>query len=92
MTRERSRLARQRPAKSCITACASGDVIPTTGVIPRTSRCVAALDDPAVKALLDAPNHAVISTVNPDGSIHSIVVWHEVLDGALNVNSVLGQC
>jgi PPOX class probable F420-dependent enzyme len=91
VTRERSRLARQRPAKSCITACASGDLIPTTGVIPRASWCVAALDDPAVTALLDATNHAVISTVNPDGSIHSTVVWQEVVDGALTVNSALGR-
>jgi PPOX class probable F420-dependent enzyme len=52
---------------------------------------VAALDDPAVKALLDATNHAVISTVNPDGSIHSTVVWQEVVDGALTVNNALGR-
>ncbi|MGH3868957.1 MAG: PPOX class F420-dependent oxidoreductase [Pseudonocardiaceae bacterium] len=49
------------------------------------------LNHPAVKALLDAPNHAVISTVNPDGSIHSTVVWQEVVDGALNVNSAVGR-
>jgi PPOX class probable F420-dependent enzyme len=52
---------------------------------------MATLEDPAVKALLDAPNHAVISTVNPDGSIHSTVVWQEVVDGALTVNSALGR-
>ncbi|MGH3427862.1 MAG: PPOX class F420-dependent oxidoreductase [Pseudonocardiaceae bacterium] len=52
---------------------------------------MATLDDPAVKALLDAPNHAVISTVNPDGSIHSTVVWQEVADGALQVNSAVGR-
>jgi PPOX class probable F420-dependent enzyme len=49
------------------------------------------LEDPGVKALLDAPNYAVISTVNPDGSIHSTVVWQEVVDGALSVNSALGR-
>jgi PPOX class probable F420-dependent enzyme len=49
------------------------------------------LEDPAVKALLDAPNHAVISTINPDGSIHSTVVWQEVVEGALTVNSALGR-
>lgn len=52
---------------------------------------MATLDDPAVKALLDAPNHAVISTFNPDGSIHSTVVWQEVVDGALSVNSAAGR-
>lgn len=49
------------------------------------------LEDPAVRALLDAPNYAVISTFNPDGSIHSTVVWQEVVDGALSVNSALGR-
>lgn len=52
---------------------------------------MATLDDPAVKALLDAPNHAVISTFNPGGSIHSTVVWQEVVAGALNVNSAVGR-
>ncbi|MGB6161307.1 MAG: PPOX class F420-dependent oxidoreductase [Pseudonocardiaceae bacterium] len=52
---------------------------------------MATLNHPAVKALLDAPNHAVISTVNPDGSIHSTVVWQEVVDGALNINSAVGR-
>ena len=36
----------------------------------RTLAGVATLDDPEVKALLDAPNYGVISTFNPDGSIH----------------------
>ncbi|MBV9163346.1 MAG: TIGR03618 family F420-dependent PPOX class oxidoreductase [Pseudonocardiales bacterium] len=52
---------------------------------------MATLHDPAVKALLDAPNHAVISTFNPDGSIHSTVVWQEVAEGALTVNSAVGR-
>lgn len=52
---------------------------------------MATLNHPAVQALLDAPNHAVISTVNPDGSIHSTVVWQEVVDGALNINSAVGR-
>jgi PPOX class probable F420-dependent enzyme len=57
----------------------------------RTLGYMATLDDPSVKALLDAPNHAVISTFNPDGSIHSTVAWQEVVDGALNVNSAVGR-
>jgi hypothetical protein len=52
---------------------------------------MATLNHPAVKTLLDAPNHAVISTFNPDGSIHSTVVWQEVVDSALNVNSAVGR-
>ncbi|MGH3711614.1 MAG: pyridoxamine 5'-phosphate oxidase family protein [Pseudonocardiaceae bacterium] len=44
-----------------------------------------------MQALLDVLNHAVISTFNPDGSIHSTVVWQEVVDGALNVNSAAGR-
>jgi PPOX class probable F420-dependent enzyme len=57
----------------------------------RTLGCMATLDDPAVTALLGAPNHAVISTFNLDGSIHSTVVWQEVVDGVLSVNSAAGR-
>jgi PPOX class probable F420-dependent enzyme len=32
-----------------------------------------------------------ISTFNPDGSIHGTVVWQEVVEGALNVNSAVGR-
>ncbi|MGI8802848.1 MAG: PPOX class F420-dependent oxidoreductase [Solirubrobacteraceae bacterium] len=50
------------------------------------------LDDPAVRALLEAPNCAVLSTVNADGSIHSTVVWIDLEDdGALSVNSAVGR-
>ena len=35
---------------------------------------MASLSDPGVQALLDTPNHAVVSTLNDDGSIHSTVV------------------
>jgi len=49
------------------------------------------LDDPGVKALLDKPNHAVISTLGEDGSIHSAVVWVDVVDGHLAVNSAVGR-
>ncbi|MBV9144121.1 MAG: TIGR03618 family F420-dependent PPOX class oxidoreductase [Pseudonocardiales bacterium] len=52
---------------------------------------MATLDDPAVTALLDAPNYAVLSTFNPDGSIHSTVVWQEIVEGALSVNSAVGR-
>lgn len=49
------------------------------------------IDDPGVRALLDKPNHAVVSTLNEDGSIHSTVVWVSVEDGRLAVNSALGR-
>lgn len=49
------------------------------------------IDDPEVRALLDAPNHAVICTLNADGSVHSAVVWQEVVGGKLVVNSVMGR-
>jgi PPOX class probable F420-dependent enzyme len=52
---------------------------------------MASIEDPDVRALLDPANHAVISTLNEDGSIHSTVVWQEAVDGKLIVNSALGR-
>jgi len=52
---------------------------------------VASLSDPGVQALLDKKNHAVVSTLNDDGSIHSTVVWVSVEDGRLAVNSAVGR-
>lgn len=49
------------------------------------------LTDPDVQALLAAPNHAVLSTQNGDGSILSTVVWIAHEDGELFVNSALGR-
>jgi PPOX class probable F420-dependent enzyme len=48
-------------------------------------------DDPGVRALLEPANHAVISTINEDGSVHSTVVWQEPVDGKLVINSSLGR-
>jgi len=42
---------------------------------------VATIGDPEVKTLLDKPNHAVVSTVNEDGTIHSTVAWVNVESG-----------
>lgn len=50
-----------------------------------------ALTDPEVQALLSAPNHAVLSTQNGDGSILSTVVWIAYEDGELFVNSAVGR-
>ncbi len=49
------------------------------------------LDDPGVAALLDKPNHAVLATTNEDGSLHTTVVWADVVDGKLAVNSAVGR-
>jgi PPOX class probable F420-dependent enzyme len=52
---------------------------------------MASLNDNEVKALFEAPNCAVISTKNPDGSILSAVVWISLEDGVLAVNSAAGR-
>ncbi len=52
---------------------------------------MATLDDPRVKALLDKPNHAVVSTLRAHGCIHSTVVWVDVEDGRHAVNSAVGR-
>ena len=52
---------------------------------------MASLDDPGVRALLDKPNHAVVTTLGEDGSPHSTVVWVDVVDGKLAINSAVGR-
>jgi PPOX class probable F420-dependent enzyme len=52
---------------------------------------MATLNDPEVSKLLAEPNHAVISTLNPDGSVLGTVVWIDYEDGALAVNSAVGR-
>jgi PPOX class probable F420-dependent enzyme len=49
------------------------------------------IDDPGVRGLLERPNHAVVSTLNADGSVHSTVVWVDVEDGQPAVNSAVGR-
>jgi PPOX class probable F420-dependent enzyme len=49
------------------------------------------LKDDAVRALLEAPNYAVVSTLNPDGSILSAVVWVSLEGDELAVNSAKGR-
>jgi PPOX class probable F420-dependent enzyme len=49
------------------------------------------LTDPNVQALLSAPNFAVLSTQNGDGTILSTVVWISFVDGVLSVNSSVGR-
>ena len=52
---------------------------------------MASIDDPGVRRLLEAPNHAVVSTFNDDGSVHNTVVWVNVEDGRPAVNSAVGR-
>jgi PPOX class probable F420-dependent enzyme len=52
---------------------------------------VASIEDPGVARLLEAKNHAVVSTLNEDGSVHSTVVWVDVEDGRLALNSAVGR-
>lgn len=52
---------------------------------------MADLADAPVQQLLDAPNHAVVSSLNADGSIHSTVVWVDTIDGQLAINSAVGR-
>ena len=52
---------------------------------------MASLNDQEVRALLENPNFAVISTLNGDGSIHDTVVWISAEDGAVAVNSAVGR-
>ena len=52
---------------------------------------MANLSDPPVRALLEQPNHAVVSTLNEDGSVHSAVAWVDLIDGQVAVNSAIGR-
>jgi PPOX class probable F420-dependent enzyme len=52
---------------------------------------MANLNDPEVKKLLEEPNHAVISTHNPDDSILNTVVWINTENGSVAVNSAVGR-
>ena len=51
---------------------------------------MAQIEGPA-QQLLESKNHAVVSTLNENGSIHSTVVWANVEDGAVAVNSAVGR-
>ena len=52
---------------------------------------VASIGDPGVRALLERPNYGVVSTLNPDGSIHSAVVWVGVEGDTVAVNSAVDR-
>jgi PPOX class probable F420-dependent enzyme len=52
---------------------------------------MSSITDSGVQELLSNPNHAVITTVNEDGSMLSTVVWIDYVDGTLAVNSAVGR-
>jgi PPOX class probable F420-dependent enzyme len=52
---------------------------------------MANLNDSGVRELLEKPNHAVLSTINQDGSVHSAVVWLSVEDGKVAINTARGR-
>jgi PPOX class probable F420-dependent enzyme len=52
---------------------------------------MATLTDSEVQKLLSEPNHAVVSTLNPDGSVLSTIVWISDDDGTVAVNSAKGR-
>ncbi len=49
------------------------------------------LSDDAVAQLLAPALPAVVSTLNADGSILSVVVWYSIEDGVLAVNGARGR-
>ena len=52
---------------------------------------MATLNDSEVQKLLSEPNHAVVSTLNPDGTILNTVAWISAEDGSVAVNSARGR-
>jgi PPOX class probable F420-dependent enzyme len=52
---------------------------------------MADISDPEVSELLAKPNHAVLSTLNSDGTIHSAVIWLNTEDGKLALNTARGR-
>ena len=54
---------------------------------------MADLTDAPVSELLEKPNHAVLSTINKDGSVHNAVVWLSMSteDGKVAVNTARGR-
>ena len=41
---------------------------------------------PEIEAFLAKPNPAVVATVRPDGSPHSVATWYDLVDGLILLN------
>ena len=52
---------------------------------------MATLNDPEVRKLLSEPHCAVVSTLNPDGSVLDTVAWINAENGSVAVNSARGR-
>jgi PPOX class probable F420-dependent enzyme len=52
---------------------------------------MASLNDSEVQKLLTEPNHAVVSTLNSDGTVLNTVAWIDVENGSVAVNSAKGR-
>ena len=52
---------------------------------------MATLADPGVRRLFTEPNFAVVSTLRNDGTIQSSVVWADIEDEQLVLNSAMGR-
>ena len=52
---------------------------------------MANISDAPIQGLLSKPNHAVVSTLNDDGSISSSVVWISSEGEQVSVNSAVGR-
>lgn len=49
------------------------------------------LDDPALNELLSGPHLARLSTINPDGTPHTMPIWYEWRDGQIHVSTQAEQ-
>ena len=49
------------------------------------------LDDPALEELLAGPHLARLSTINPDGTPHTMPIWYEWRDHQLHVSTQAQQ-
>jgi PPOX class probable F420-dependent enzyme len=48
--------------------------------------------DPTIRLFLEEPGRfGVLATVNPDGTPHQCVVWYQLIDGGLLLNSAEGR-
>jgi len=48
-------------------------------------------DEGVTRLIADQKNHAVVSTLNEDGSIHNAVVWVNLEGGKVAINSAVGR-
>ncbi len=47
--------------------------------------------EPEVRAFAEAPNHAVVTTVMPDGSLQSALTWVDIEDDHILINTEMDR-